>query len=58
MALLTPLPVRLSVLERMIAEGRATLATGNLLGIGSPEPGPMLTSSKEALDLEPEERRP
>lgn len=57
-ALLTPLPGRMSVLERMIAEGRATPATGNLLDIEPPEPGPMLMSTKEALDLEREERLP
>lgn len=46
-ARLTPVPTRkMSALERLVAEGRATPATGDLLDLGLPPaagPGPLLS---------------
>ena len=39
-AQLTPLPRPMSVLDRWIAEGKATAATGNLADLGPPVPLP------------------
>jgi prevent-host-death family protein len=57
-ALLSPLRARMGTRERLIAEGRLIPATGDLLSLGPPLDVPLRMSSKEALDLEKEERLP
>jgi len=57
-ALLTPLPAeRLSPLERMVREGRATAPTGSLKDRRPPQPGrPGDPSSEEILAWDREDR--
>ena len=58
-ALLTPLAKEpQSVLDRLIAQGLATPAQGDLLELGLPKPRPTRMSSAEALELERAERLP
>ncbi len=57
-ALLTPLPGRGSVLDRLVAAGLATQARGELLDLGLPRPHSTRMSVSAALDLEREERLP
>ncbi len=57
-ALLTPLPGRGDVLDRLIAERLATAAKGDLLELGFPRPYALRMSTSEALELEREERLP
>lgn len=56
-AQLTPLPQPMSVLERWIAEGKATRATGRLEDLGPPVPlPPGSPSTQQVLDELREER--
>lgn len=69
-ALLRPVPVPTNAPEpnsvqepmstwgRLIAEGKLIPAKGNFLDLGPPLDVPLRMSSKEALDLEREERLP
>jgi prevent-host-death family protein len=57
-AVLAPLRARMGVRDRLIAEGRLIPAKGDLLSLGPPLDVPLRMSSKEALDLEREERLP
>jgi prevent-host-death family protein len=57
-ALLTPLPARSSVVDRLVAAGRARRATGDLLDLPPPLHVPTSMSSQDALDLERAERLP
>ncbi len=54
-ALLTPLPQSTSVLDRLIAEGRATAAVGDLLDLGLPA-GKVSRSLTDALEADRKER--
>lgn len=54
-ALLTPLPASTSVLDRLIAEGRATAASGDLLDLGLPT-GKVTRSLTNALEAVREDR--
>ncbi|MGH9468326.1 MAG: type II toxin-antitoxin system Phd/YefM family antitoxin [Terriglobales bacterium] len=49
-ALLVPMPAEEDGLDRMIAEGRATRPTGDLLDLGPPPPTPPGWSSQKILD--------
>lgn len=55
-AVLGPLPGRGSVLDRLIAEGRATAPTLDLLELGPPLPAPAGRSLSELLDEDRAER--
>jgi len=56
-ALLTPLPGPATALERMIAEGRATAAAGDLLELGRPVgKRPSRRASKSLDELRRDER--
>ncbi|HUQ86792.1 MAG TPA: type II toxin-antitoxin system prevent-host-death family antitoxin [Vicinamibacterales bacterium] len=59
-ALLTPLPKKeMNVLERMVAEGRATAPTESLRNLRLPKPGPPgLPRSEDILAELREERLP
>ncbi len=49
-ALLTPLPKPIDVLDRLVAEGKATAPTASLRNLKLPKPGPPgLPSSEEIL---------
>ncbi|MGH2923352.1 MAG: type II toxin-antitoxin system Phd/YefM family antitoxin [Solirubrobacterales bacterium] len=57
-ALLTPLPERASVRDRMIAAGRIRPRRGSLDELGRPPEVKLRKSISEALDEEREERLP
>jgi len=58
-AMLTPLPKKEeSVLDRLIAQGLARPAQGDLLALEPPKPRPTRMTSAEALELERAERLP
>lgn len=56
-ALLTPLPKAVDVLERLVAEGKATAPTASLLNLKLPKPGPPGLPSSEELIAEMREDR-
>ena len=56
-ALLTPLPKPVDVLERLVAEGKATAPTASLLNLKLPKPGPPGLPSSEELIAEMREDR-
>ncbi len=55
-ALLTPPPESTSVLDRLIAEGRATAASGDLLELGLPA-GEVSRTLSDALDFTRADRK-
>jgi prevent-host-death family protein len=55
-ALLTPLPERMSARERLIAEGRMIPGKGNLADLGSPPRLELKMSLSDALEEQREER--
>lgn len=56
-ALLTPLPKPVDVLDRLVAEGKATPPTASLRNLKLPKPGPPGLPSSEEIIAEMREER-